>query len=378
VSSFADPAMVERKWDGDGVPLEMSNCAGIGSAEDKTARFESAKMEPAWQDINREPGLLIWRIEDFKVVPWPKKEYGNFYSGDSYIILETVKGEGEVLLHHIFFWLGEKTSTDEMGTAAYKTVELDEFFHGEPTQSREVQGYESRQFRRLFPRVKYLQGGVDSGFHHVGGVGYQAKLLRVRREGKDETTTREVPLSREQLNQGDVFILDAGAKLYVWEGDQCSSFEKYEANVVAEGIEAKRDGHAEATHNIDDKFWELLGGEGPIKGADAALDRIPTHVFGEGILYRLSNTTGDLQLEEVARGDLKKDMLKTEDVFMVDTGIEIYLWVGKGADKNESGNALRTSMKFLRLNDRPLHTPIHMYKEGTEPANLHWRKIFSN
>jgi len=32
-------------------------------------------------------GLWIWRIEKFKVVPWPKEEYGNFFSGDSYIVL---------------------------------------------------------------------------------------------------------------------------------------------------------------------------------------------------------------------------------------------------------------------------------------------------
>lgn len=33
-------------------------------------------------------GAEIWRIENFQPVPLPKADYGKFYSGDSYIILQ--------------------------------------------------------------------------------------------------------------------------------------------------------------------------------------------------------------------------------------------------------------------------------------------------
>jgi gelsolin len=64
-------------------------------------------------------------------VVWPKEKAGQFFDGDSYIALHSFKvGEKErkeKLIYDIFFWLGSKTSQDEAGTAAYKTVELDEF-----------------------------------------------------------------------------------------------------------------------------------------------------------------------------------------------------------------------------------------------------------
>jgi hypothetical protein len=73
-------------------------------------------------------------------VPWPEEQYGEFYEGDSYIVLKTThdKASGK-LLHDIFFWLGLKSTADEQGTAAYKTVELDDLFGGEPVQHREVE-----------------------------------------------------------------------------------------------------------------------------------------------------------------------------------------------------------------------------------------------
>jgi gelsolin len=68
---------------------------------------------------------------------------GTFYAGDSYIVLHvrgllladkvahvsqtyTVRSDSEELAHDLHFWLGRNTSTDEAGTAAYKTVELDD------------------------------------------------------------------------------------------------------------------------------------------------------------------------------------------------------------------------------------------------------------
>ena len=123
--------------------FEDTNIWLIGTDIDHKVKYNSAATEPAWNNaqIGTQPGLWIWRIEDFHVVPWPTELYGQFYDGDSYIVLYSYivprkADQPEKLAHDIFFWLGAKTTQDEAGTAAYKTVELDEFLHGIATQHR--------------------------------------------------------------------------------------------------------------------------------------------------------------------------------------------------------------------------------------------------
>ena len=66
-------------------------------------------------------GVEVWRIEKLTVVPWARP--GVFMSGDSFIVLHSKpRAYSNGLDYDIYFWLGESTSQDEMGVAAYKTV----------------------------------------------------------------------------------------------------------------------------------------------------------------------------------------------------------------------------------------------------------------
>lgn len=96
--------------------VEGSNVEFIGSDIDHKVKYASAQTEPAWQvkGLGSQVGQHVWRIEDFQVVVWPKEQYGAFFDGDSYIVLNTFKLEPEKpdspLRHDIHFWLGEKVS----------------------------------------------------------------------------------------------------------------------------------------------------------------------------------------------------------------------------------------------------------------------------
>lgn len=359
--------------------VEDTNVAKIGSVEDKEARKEAAQSEPAWGGVGNEPGLKVWRIEQFEVKEWPEAEYGKWFEGDSYIVCHSWQEEGEEKLQHdIYFWLGLESTQDEQGTASYKTVELDDLLDGAAVQHREVMMHESVGFKALFKSMSYLKGGAASGFNHVEEGAYAARLLQVKKVGR-QTTVIEVACARESLNTGDAFILDCGAQLYVWKGDECSPFEAQMANMAAEAIESSRDGKAQVTHEIDEPFWAALGGEGEITPAADAAATLPSPVEkGEGVLYQLSDATGELAVTEVGRGELTRAMLSSADVFLCDTGESVLLWIGGGASAKESAAAMSTANKYLAMNAKPFTTPVTVLKEGFEASSKAWQEIFAN
>jgi len=222
------------------INIADSNIALLGSDLEKKVKENAAHGEPAWSHAGQKVGLEIWRVEQFKIKAWPKDQYGKFYSGDSYIVLHTYqKKDSPALLWDVHFWLGAHTSQDEAGTAAYKTVELDDFLKGAPIQHREVQGYESELFMSYFKsQITIMEGGIETGFHHVKPEEYKPRLLHFK--GKKNVRVTEVALARDSLNSGDVFILDAGLQLYQFDGKESAPGERFKASQVARAISDER------------------------------------------------------------------------------------------------------------------------------------------
>uniref|UniRef100_A0A7S1U071 Gelsolin-like domain-containing protein n=1 Tax=Phaeomonas parva TaxID=124430 RepID=A0A7S1U071_9STRA len=99
---------------------------------------------------------------------------------------------------------------------------------------------------------------------------------------------------------------------------------------------------------------------------------------GEGVLFKLSESTGELVFSEVARGDINEGMLQSGDVFVLDDGSEIFIWVGSEASSLESNKALATAEQYLVSNNKPAHMPIHLFKEGQTIRNARWRQIMQD
>ena len=55
--------------------------------------------------------IEIWRVEDFELQPLDKDLYGQFYGGDSYVILYTylVNGKENYI---VYYWLGQVRETE--------------------------------------------------------------------------------------------------------------------------------------------------------------------------------------------------------------------------------------------------------------------------
>ena len=56
--------------------------------------------------------------------------------------------------------------------------------------------------------------------------------------------------------------------------------------------------------------------------------------------HRLSDASGDLQMTEEGQGSIGRDKLDENDVFILDTGKALYVWVGNGTSSAEQRNAI--------------------------------------
>lgn len=360
--------------------FEESNIALLGSDLEKEVRLEAAKTVEAYKGAGQAVGIEIWRIEKFKVVKWPKNKYGTFFSGDSFIILHTYKEseETEKLKFDIHFWLGSETSQDEMGVAAYMTVVLDDLLGTEPVQYREVQDYETEKFLNLWAKkggMKILEGGIESGFNHVTPKEYKPRLLHVKGT-KTSMRVREVTLSVASMNHGDVYILDAGLDIVEWHGDNAGVFEKRRGTEIVNSLKEERNYKAKSTivdgTDDHDLLWDLVGDRGSIgDAASGGKDDDSKVADAPNVIYRLSDASGSLEISEAGRGALKKSMLDSNDVFIVDIGHQIFCWVGSGASKNERRKGMKYATDFLSNQNRPLHTPVIKVIEGAEPRDFH-------
>jgi gelsolin len=354
-----------------------SNIANLGSDLEKKVREAAAQTEAAWQGAGKKIGLQIWRIEKFQVKSWPAEQFGQFYSGDSYIVLRTYKKtpDSPALAWDVHFWLGKFTSQDEAGTAAYKTVELDDLLGGAPIQHREVQGHESDLFLKYFNnQIRIMDGGVDSGFKHVEPTKYEPRLLHLK--GKKKVRVTQVDLSHKSLNSGDVFILDGGLKLYQWNGAKAGPQEKMKGAQLCRAIDGERKGLPEVfvveegdrTENAKE-FFKRLGGEGAIKSAEegGADDEAEQAVTKTRKLFRLSDASGKLTFTEVSSGaNIKRNQLDSNDVFIFDTGAEVFAWIGKKSSDQEKKKALGFAQDYLIKYNRPNWLPICRILEGAE------------
>ncbi|KAM5341674.1 hypothetical protein ACJ41O_014705 [Fusarium nematophilum] len=373
--------------------IKDSNVELIGSDIDHQVKYNSAATEPAWNDgkVGIEAGLLIWRIEQFEVVPWPEEKCGLFYDGDSFIVLYSEKVNGkdgiERLAHDIFFWLGKHTSQDEAGTAAYKTAELDEFLRGTATQHREVQEAPSDEFLALFPRMSIRAGGTRSGFRHVEEEEPEQEvptLLRVFKNpaaGANGVVVHEVEPTWTSLDDADVFVLDVGEKIWVWQGKDCSPMEKAKAAQVVHDMTIAKHSEVEVLSQSESRsrrVVDLLDGddETPRDGfrsarpfaAHTSADQAPKKLF------RLSDASGELSFDLVKDAErISRDDLESSDVFLVDDGgRSIWVWQGSGASATEKKWWFQIAQAYVRYlqagdgHEEAYLIPVAKVVEGSE------------
>merc|ERR1711963_468819 len=172
-----------------------------------------------------------------------------------------------------------------------------------------------------------MEGGAATGFRSVPPEEYQARLMKFAKDSKGHVCVREIPRCRDLVTSGDVYILDAGLKIYQFNGNSSSPMERSKAMQFIGDIKSKR-GEADSEVLDEDMissshaFFEAPD-EGPDDEGDASDDEDGD---GDKKLCRVNTDTRDF--EEVKEGDVTLDDFATDDVFTYDAGESVFVWVG--------------------------------------------------
>ena len=356
----------------EGLPIGETNMALFGTDIEKNLKYKNAENEPEWHKIPKEKCLRIWRIEKFCVKPWPENLYGTFYDGDSFIILNVAE-VNKKLDYTAYMWVGKDSTVDETGTAAYKIVELDDFFHGIVDLCYEAQDNESEEFRNLFQQIIIEKGGIESGFKKIEEEKWDIRLLRIYLDGKS-VRSEECPLNLSSLTSDDAFILDTGLELYAWRGKDSKPLLKFQTCLICQKIKDARKGKAKytfydegdkGTQEIMTKYLKEDALNVSLKNKEGVRKRRIRN--NPRKMFRLSDASGSLTMTEV---NFAKDSLDTNDAFLIDNGKMIYIWCGEKASRDEKRYGLPYAKKYRKTLNEDIYSPIVLINEGSKKFSI--------
>ncbi|RVE54887.1 hypothetical protein evm_000254 [Chilo suppressalis] len=266
---------------------------------------------------------------------------------------KTTADKRNVLTHDIHYWIGSESTQDESGAAAILTVGLDDKFNGAAVQHREPMGYESQQFKSYFPNgLKYLDGGVGTGFKHVTtNAGAAKRLFQVK--GKRNIRVRQVDPLISSMNEGDCFILDVDQTILVYVGKKAKNVEKLKAISFANQIRDQDHNGRGRVEIIDQyssevdvqKFFTTLGSGAPntvpeeaAGGDDQTFEKNEEQSV---VLSEISDASGKLKANALTK-PYKQEQLKTTESYILDTvSGSIYVWTGRQSSERVSTTITR-------------------------------------
>jgi len=82
------------------------------------------------------------------------------------------------------------------------------------------------------------------------------------------------------------------------------------------------------------------------------------------VLFQLSDATGKLTFTKKAEGKVTLAMFDSNDVFILDGRLQIFVWVGKGASAGEKSQAMKFATEYMKAEGRPMTLPVTRISEG--------------
>ncbi|KAH9648465.1 Villin-3 [Citrus sinensis] len=265
--------------------------------------------------------MEVWRINGSAKTSLPKEDIGKFYSGDCYIVLYTYHSGDRKEDYFLCCWFGKDSIEEDQKMATRLANTMCNSLKGRPVQGRIFQGREPPQFVALFQPMVVVKGGLCSGYKKsladkgLTDETYTADsiaLIRISGTSIHNNKTEQVDAVATSLNSSECFLLQSGSTMFTWHGNQ-STFEQQQ---------------------LAAKVAEFL------------------------------------KVEEVY--NFSQDDLLTEDILILDTHAEVFVWVGQSVDSKEKQSAFEFGQNYIdmatSLEGLSPKVPLYKVTEGNEPC----------
>jgi len=237
----------------------------------------------------------------------------------------------------------------------------------QPVHVRVVQNKEPNHFYALF-KGKFIvrSGGKASGFKNVSAVDTESKsdnqLFHVKGTNEYNTRAVQVPEVSASLNSGDVFILLTPRTEYLWYGTGANKEERNHGKSISKMMKESRNILEVEEGKEADAFWTALGGK-----TEYVTSKELPEAAHDPRLFQGSNATGRFKLDEIF--NYAQDDLTPDDVFILDTYNEVWVWVGVEANENEKKEAFTAALDYVANapDGRSADTPVMRVDCGREP-----------
>ncbi|XP_055486299.1 villin-1-like, partial [Leucoraja erinacea] len=216
----------------------------------------------------------------------------------------------------------------------------------------------------------YKRGGVASGLKHVETNAYNVqRLLHVK--GRKNVHAAE---SRIKCVQARGAEWPTPAPIVYVSPPPCLQAMQLAKDIrdrerAGRGQIAVVDGHNEEVSGDLMRLMNfLLGERKEIKAAvpDEVVDQQQRQSVK---LYRVTDSEGNLLVQEVALRPLTQDLLNSDECHIVDQGgVQIFVWKGKRSTQTERQSALTRAMGFAKAKGYGTHVNIEVENEGSESA----------
>ena len=240
---------------------------------------------------------------------------------------------------------------DEKAASAFGAVKLDDELNGKAIQIRVTQGSEPRHFIKMFDgKMIVFAGGKASGFKNVHDHDTYdtdgTELFRIRGTCPEDITAVQVEEVAASLNSDDVFILETPSNTWIWTGEAADADEIENAKGIIGIVSPGRSHDIIKEGSEPEGFWNGVGGKGEYtKQLDLNKPILEPRLF-----HCVELNNGKVTAREICH--FKHEDLITDDVMVLDSGDEIYVWIGNNANDNEKQKSLELAKVIIEISLR--------------------------